>query len=383
MKSYRFISVIAALLFSLASLSAQAAFSLKGTVTDEEGMPLYGCIVYISETKGTVTDSLGHYSLSIPNDKTVEIHYLCLGYEDVTLTFSPESTFPLNPDVVLKAVTLLDDVIIMDPAPPTPRSRVKPPTLVTTPETVSSAQVPYERIVAFPSWHHLYYNSKIPNIYGEHSNIDLFFSEWEEWSELIKKGAVPSEYNSIFQKHFREENPQKKSDAKYISLPISVKVIKYNGNIRPEIKGSDDALYPQDLIKNRMPESISYFTPIIESDKKVLYLSPEAQELLSAFIDEPEMTFDERNFTFSVRKKEITDEDREEERKRRDMIGKYVPTKIAHWANGWYFTSYPLIRTIIVWDDGYYIELSDANYSWQKYFVPWDADPIDLGYWIQ
>ena len=247
----------------------------------------------------------------------------------------------------------------------------------------AGAQVPFERIVSFPSWHHLYYDSKIPNIYGEHSNIDLFFSEWEEWSELIKKGAVPSEYNSIFQKHFGEENPQKISDAKYISLPISVKVIKYNGNIRPEIKGSDDALYPQDLIKNRMPESISYFTPIIESDKKVLYLSPEAQELLSAFIDEPEMTFDERNFTFSVRKKEITDEDREEERKRRDMIGKYLPTKIAHWANGWYFTSYPLIRTIIVWDDGYYIELSDANYSWQKYFVPWDADPIDLGYWIQ
>lgn len=134
MRSYHFISVIVALLLSLASLSAQMAFSLKGTVTDEEGMPLYGCIVYISETKGTVTDSLGHYSLSIPNDKTVEIHYECLGYEGVVLTFSPESTFPLNPDVVLKAVTLLDDIVIMDPAPPTPRSRVKPPTLVTTPE---------------------------------------------------------------------------------------------------------------------------------------------------------------------------------------------------------------------------------------------------------
>ena len=40
------------------------------------------------------------------------------------------------------------------------------------------------------------------NIYGEHSNIDLFFFEWEEWSELIKEGAVPCEYNSIFQKHF-------------------------------------------------------------------------------------------------------------------------------------------------------------------------------------
>ena len=135
MRSYRFISLIVALLLSLASLSAQTAFSLKGTVTDEEGMPLYECIVYISETKGTVTDSLGHYSLSIPNDKTVEIHYACLGYEDVILTFSPEGTFPLKADVVLKAVTLLDDVVIMDPAPLTPRKRVVPPTLVTFTET--------------------------------------------------------------------------------------------------------------------------------------------------------------------------------------------------------------------------------------------------------
>ena len=127
--------MIVALLLSLASLSAQTAFSLKGTVTDEEGMPLYGCIVYISETKGTVTDSLGHYSLSIPNDKTIEIHYECLGYEGVVLTFSPGSAFSMNPDVVLKAVTLLDDVVIMDPAPLTPRRRVVPPTLVTTAET--------------------------------------------------------------------------------------------------------------------------------------------------------------------------------------------------------------------------------------------------------
>ena len=397
MKSYRFISVIAALLFSFASLSAQAAFSLKGTVTDEEGMPLYGCIVYISETKGTVTDSLGHYSLSIPNDKTVEIHYLCLGYEDVILTFSPESTFPLNPDVVLKAVTLLDDVVIMDPAPPTPRSGVKLPTLVTTPETVSSAQVPYERIVSFPSMRHLYYDRKTPNIYGERSNISLFFSEWEGWSELIKKGAAPSEYNSIFQKHFLEESPQRESDAKYLSLPIRVKVIKYNCSIHPDSfkvsdesdSGHDDVeiaiepSYPYNLMKNRMAESISYFTPVIESDKKVLYLSPEAQEILSAFIDEPTKTLDEKDFTYSVRKKEITDDDWKEVRKRRDMIRKYVPTIAAHWGDGWYFTSYPLIRTIIVGEDGYYIEWSNANYSGQEYFVPWDGAPVDLGWWIQ
>ena len=95
------------------------------------------------------------------------------------------------------------------------------------------------------------------------------------------------------------------------------------------------------------------------------------------------MMFDERDYTFSIRKEEITDEDWEEVIKRRDMIGKYVPTIAAHWGDGWYFTSYPLIRTIIVGEDGYYIEWSNANYSGQEYFVPWDGDPIDLGWWIQ
>ena len=247
----------------------------------------------------------------------------------------------------------------------------------------ANAQVPYESIVSFPSWHHLYYDSVIPNIYGEHSNIDLFFSEWEEWSGLIKEGAVPCEYNSIFQKHFLEERPKRVSVAKYLTLPLRVKVIKYNGNIHPDsIKGSDNS-YSYDLIKNRKPESISFFTPVIETDKKVLYLSPEVQKILSAFIDEPCKVLDKKDETFSVMKEEITEEDWKEVRKRRDMIGQYVPTIVAHWGDGWYFTSYPLIGTIIVGDDGYYIEWSDANYSGQEYFVPRDADPIQLGWWIQ
>ncbi|MBR5107293.1 MAG: carboxypeptidase-like regulatory domain-containing protein [Bacteroidales bacterium] len=152
-----FISVAVALLLSCASLSAQTELTIKGTVTDEEGLPLSGCIVFISETEGTVTDSSGHYSLPIPNDKTVEIHYECLGYEEVVLTYSPENAFPLNPDVVLKIdPTLLDYVIIEDPSP-TPVRRVEPPTSVTDQEinlaeettpgalfTVGAAEIPHE-----------------------------------------------------------------------------------------------------------------------------------------------------------------------------------------------------------------------------------------------
>ena len=123
---YQFISLTVALLLSFVPLSAQTDFVVKGTVTDEEGMPVDRCIVYISKTKGTVTDSLGHYSLPIPNDKTVEIHYECLGYEEVVLTFSPESALPLNADVVLKIDPTLSDYIIIEDPSPTPVRRVEP-----------------------------------------------------------------------------------------------------------------------------------------------------------------------------------------------------------------------------------------------------------------
>lgn len=135
-----FISVAIALLLSCASLSAQTELTIKGTVTDEEGLPLSGCIVFISETKGTVTDSLGHYSLPIPNDKTVEIHYECLGYEEVVMTYSPENAFPLNPDVVLKIDPTLPDYVIIEDPSPTPVRRVETPMLDVTDQEIILAE---------------------------------------------------------------------------------------------------------------------------------------------------------------------------------------------------------------------------------------------------
>lgn len=249
----------------------------------------------------------------------------------------------------------------------------------------ANAQVPFERVVSFPSWYQLYYDSKMPNIYGERSNIDMFFSEWEEWSQLVAKGSAASEYNYIFKKHFSEENLKEERNAKYLSIPFRIEVIKYNCNIHPDsVKVSENTSLMYCLQKSKKPESISYFTPIIESDKKVLYLFPKVEEILSAFLDEPTKTpIDDENNTSSINKEEITDEDWKEVRKRIDMIGKYVPTVVAHWGDGWYFTSYPLIRSIIVGNDGYYIGWSDANYSGQDFFIPWDGDPINLGWWIQ
>ena len=224
--------------------------------------------------------------------------------------------------------------------------------------TPLKAQEDSSSIISFPQWGRLYYDLRWPNgkeltnKYGERSNIERFFSEWESWSKLIAKGALPNDFNDIFKRHFIEARDGRESESKYIALPIRIKVIKNN-------------------------ESISFFTPVVESDKPVLYLIPEAEQLLSSFIEEPLMK-DEFN-----KKETVSEEDWEELRKRRDIINEYVPTQVAHWGNGWYFTSYPLVDYIIIKNDGYSISLSDANYSGTVLFVPWGKDPIVTSEWIQ
>ena len=91
-------AILLAFLLCVTQMSAQT-IDIKGTVTDENGNPMQGCYVHTSESRYTATDVLGHYSIPISYNKTVWIHYECIGYREVVLTFSPESAFPTSPDV--------------------------------------------------------------------------------------------------------------------------------------------------------------------------------------------------------------------------------------------------------------------------------------------
>ena len=109
-------AILLAFLLCVTQMSAQT-IDIKGTVTDENGDPLHGCYVHTSESRYTATDVLGHYSIPISCNKTVWIHYECIGYCEVVLTFSPESAFPTSPDVkMVPDSTAMDDL----PAPGLP-----------------------------------------------------------------------------------------------------------------------------------------------------------------------------------------------------------------------------------------------------------------------
>lgn len=233
------------------------------------------------------------------------------------------------------------------------------------------AQEDSSRISGFPEETKLYYNQE-KNENEERTNIPKFFHDWEELSKLISEDAPDSPYNEIFSKYFCRYYGSKdtmfggEQSCKYIVLPRTVKVIKYNRNIRKWYTN----VYP----KKVEPKWVIEFTPKVVLGKPVLYRIPEAENLLSSFISEP---------VKNRYSEEVTTEQQYELKQRRMRICDYVPALIAHWGNGWNFCSYPLINTIIVGKDGYIVTIDNADYSGIELFVTWSGKETEIGEWIQ
>ncbi len=83
------------LCFGLASVFANYSYSqnaIKGTVTDESGVPLPGVnIIEKGTTNGTTTDFEGNFNLTVSNNSSVMVFYY-LGYKAKEVLVGPEST---------------------------------------------------------------------------------------------------------------------------------------------------------------------------------------------------------------------------------------------------------------------------------------------------
>ena len=100
------------LLASLVSITARAQFTIGGTVSDAQtGQPLVGAnVVLVNTTQGTVTDTTGHYALSIKTD-TARLQVSYIGYRTQQFTVNPSAS-PLNRDVSLVPTQNLAEVVI-------------------------------------------------------------------------------------------------------------------------------------------------------------------------------------------------------------------------------------------------------------------------------
>ena len=89
--------------------------TLRGTVKDEEGLPLQGVTVYAlipddPHVFGNVTDAAGQYDIKFPKKWATEVQFSMLGKEKVTLPIGKKKKI----DVILKDAALELDPGLLD-----------------------------------------------------------------------------------------------------------------------------------------------------------------------------------------------------------------------------------------------------------------------------
>ncbi len=110
----RLVSVLAAMLLATSVLAQ--TINIKGTVTGSDGQPIIAAGVMVAGLRsvGTVTDTEGHYSLSLTSQQAEAgkaLEFACLGMKTVTVRL-PEKSKTIDVVMVEDAATLQDIVVI-------------------------------------------------------------------------------------------------------------------------------------------------------------------------------------------------------------------------------------------------------------------------------
>ena len=86
-----------------------AQISVSGTVVDQDGQPIPGVTILDDndQTKGTVTDFDGNFTISVPSDGSLNVSFI--GYETQTIAVSGQTNLSI---ILEEGVSALDEVII-------------------------------------------------------------------------------------------------------------------------------------------------------------------------------------------------------------------------------------------------------------------------------
>ena len=188
-------------------------------------------------------------------------------------------------------------------------------------------------------------------------NLDEFFVQLERWSQDVKDKAEPNRYNDVLVEFFKAEwGDIDRLHGEYAVLPV-VKVLEYDFDFDPDSwKESLQEYWP---VCDSIPARTSYYIPIVECEKKVLYLTREVKGSILSFLNS-----------------------KREWQERYKVCAKYIP--VLMWpdtADGFILASWPLDDTIYVGRNGFVFMCNGLGQG-GLYFVPWGKDPIELQWWI-
>lgn len=172
----------------------------------------------------------------------------------------------------------------------------------------------------------LFHKNTIPPAFIENysaldsTNIEKFLEAWEDWSGRVCEGLEYNDFDKIVSRGLSYYE-WSKGDTKYATLPISVPVFK----------------------KHRR---INEYTPRVYSDKTVLYVTPEIENLIFPYlggVGEGESYYQKGKLVYNRGNVEYLDD--------------YISIHYGHWGGYWHLETMPVPESVRLTHDGVNLQL--------------------------
>ena len=206
------------------------------------------------------------------------------------------------------------------------------------------------------------------------SNIPSFITEWEKWSDQLRIHSDDTLINRIILKVYQDYGLDENNDSSHFySFRSNIEVMKYAGKYS---EYTPLKLFDSDReCEMKMKASERYvYVPSADLKKKILFITPEIDRLLSVFIggvaDNEDDAFDETKWS-SINQNRLS------------FLRNYIPVERGHWA-GWYLCTMPIIYEIYMFEDGYMVFLRTSFSQGEIAFFPYDGgEKVWIDGWIE
>ncbi len=206
----------------------------------------------------------------------------------------------------------------------------------------------------------------------DEKNIHAFIQDWESWSLDLRAFAADSVVNQAIYRIMAEYADKDHPDTSvFYSMPCCIEIRRYQGSHSYPEPGQHELPF----IKVETTQALERFAyvPGFDSDKAILYLTPEIEKLLSQFLGG--IGKGGRGFT------DITDIDYG----RVAYLERLFSVHYGHWGGYWHLCSMPKILRLDMYEDGIRAFLRTSWCSGESLFVPYDTtqEMVTFDFWIE
>ena len=196
-------------------------------------------------------------------------------------------------------------------------------------------------------------------------NIDAFIQDWKDWSLELRTFSTDSVVNQAINRIMSEYSEWNQPDSSlFYSMPCCIEIRRYQGSYPP----IDDNEYRPRYEERRQALERFAYVPGFDSDKVILYMSPEIEKLLSQYLGGI------RGFGYLLTR---IDRDREA------YLRRHFYVHYGHWGGYWILNSMPMIYYLGLYDDGICAYLRTSMCSGETVFVPYDTakELVHFDFW--